>query len=353
MMRKALRSRKNQIRLIVVTAVMTGASLILLAVFNHLGGILVSQRAAERFQGESQALYAQVSAYFPTGSEIEQTSIYSFDQALESEYLNISMEDQGDGELYTQCYSAVSTVTVESEKASATVTAVGVGGDFFFFHPLTLRSGNYFDSGDLMNDYVLLDEDLAWRLFGGTDLVGLTVRIGDQPYVVAGVVSREDDFASKKAYNQGTGLYMSYDKLLALNEVKISAFEVVAANPIDGFVRSVVEKNFKDAAIIENSNRFSYFSIFKIIGSFAERSMNTTGAVLPYWENAARYVENIMAILLLFAVILAVFPLFVYIYAAVTLVRRAVAALVRKVPQVIDNRRERAYREKMSRKGGS
>ena len=35
-------------------------------------------------------------------------------------------------------------------------------------------SGSYFQEGDLMQDLVLLDEELAWILFGSSDLQGLT-----------------------------------------------------------------------------------------------------------------------------------------------------------------------------------
>jgi hypothetical protein len=52
---------------------------------------------------------------------------------------------------------------------------------------------------------------LAWKLFGGSNLAGMTVTIGDKPFVVAGVVKRESDKADKAAYDGGAGLYMLYD----------------------------------------------------------------------------------------------------------------------------------------------
>lgn len=348
---KALRTRKNQIRLIVITCVLIAASCMLFAVFNMLGGMLTSQRAAESFRGESEQLFAQVSAYFPVGSEISESDIYSFDMTLEADFVTASLEAPEGGSLYKQAYTGTGTVTVKSDKTSVTAAATGVGGDFFFFHPLYLRSGNYFSGDDLMHDYVILDEELAWRLFGGVDLAGMTVTINDEPYVIAGVIAREDDFASKKAYTQGVGLYMSYDKLNAINETKINTFELVAADPIDGFAKSEVEKKFTNAEVIENSARFSLLGIFKVIGSFAERSMNTTGVILPYWENAARYVENVMAIVLIFAILLGIFPVIVIISGLVALIKYLFRTAKTKVPELIEGYQEKRYRKKMEKRG--
>ena len=60
-----------------------------------------------------------------------------------------------------------------------------------------------------MKDRVLLDEDLAWLLYGGTDIAGLSMKINGVPYMIAGVVEREQDKFSTAAYTSGRGLYMS------------------------------------------------------------------------------------------------------------------------------------------------
>ena len=116
-----------------------------------------------------------------------------------------------------------------------------MGGDFFLFHPLTLRSGSYLTANDYMNDRVLLDEELAWALFGSYDVAGMSIQIGERTYPVAGVVHREDDFASKKAYQDGPGMFMSYDALNAISETKLSAYELVMPDMISGFAESIVK----------------------------------------------------------------------------------------------------------------
>ena len=105
-----------------------------------------------------------------------------------------------DSTLFTDAWSTFGKVKVSNgNKRSADVTVTAVGGNYFDFHPLRLLSGNYIKADDLMKDRVLLDPDTAWLLFGGTELSGMSFSINGVPYVVAGVVEREDDRFSKKA----------------------------------------------------------------------------------------------------------------------------------------------------------
>ena len=118
---------------------------------------------------------------------------------------------------------------------------IGVGGDFFLFHPLPLRSGSYISNRDFTYDRVVLDEELSWALFGSYDVAGQTVWIQNEPYVVAGVVSREKDKASGKAYADGAGMFISYSAMRHITggeentDPSISCYELVMAEPITGF----------------------------------------------------------------------------------------------------------------------
>ena len=44
-------------------------------------------------------------------------------------------------------------MTLSNGKTNLTADAIGIGGDFFLFHPLTLLNGSYFSGNDLMKDY--------------------------------------------------------------------------------------------------------------------------------------------------------------------------------------------------------
>ena len=40
-----------------------------------------------------------------------------------------------------------------------------------------------------MDDLVILDEEIAWRLYGGTNLAGMPVTINGEHFLIGGVVA--------------------------------------------------------------------------------------------------------------------------------------------------------------------
>lgn len=114
--------------------------------------------------------------------------------------IDASLEAPEGGSLYQDAWSGTATsVAVSGPAGKSNVKTYGVGGDFFLFHPYTLLSGSYIAESDFAQDRVVLDENLAWQLFGSSDVAGMEVTIGERNYPVAGVVRLEDDKATKKA----------------------------------------------------------------------------------------------------------------------------------------------------------
>lgn len=311
--RPVIKSRKISKNRTIFIAAVTALTLLCgtcLAAFLAVGNMLGAQQAAERFRGDSETRFAQVSAFFPVGAGKSLSDIYTFRQSVETALTGASLEAPENGSLWTDAYSAEAKITLTGSRGSASVTALGVGGDWFFFHPLRLLSGGYIRETDLMHDRVVLDEALAWKLFGGTDLAGMTVTIGDKPYIVAGVIARETDFASKKAYGGEAGLFMSYDVMNDVSPADISSYELCCADPISGFALDVAETGFPDAVVLQNTGRFSFGSAVGLLRHFGERSMDADGVIFPYWENAARYAEDYAALFLTLAAVFGLFPLF-------------------------------------------
>ena len=216
-----------------------------------------------------------------------------------------------EGKDWTDCYSAVDSLTVSGDRDSSEATVIGVGGDFFLFHPYQLVSGSYISDDDLMKDRVVLDYELAWKLFGGTSLQGMTVTINGNPYYVAGVVRRETDKLSQKAFTGEPVMYISYSTLSALNEkTGISSYELAMPDPISKFAKSFVQESFKTqkGVVVENSTRYAFTNIYSIFSHFGNRSIVASGAIYPYWENAARISEVYIARLYVFILLLALFP---------------------------------------------
>ncbi len=272
---------------------------------------LPTMDAARTWAGESGEPFVQLGYFLPENTPASEEDVWKFRQAVDSKLTEAALKAPENGSLYTDAYSGGGTLTVTGERGSAEVKVLGVGGDFFRFHPLPLRSGNYLAETDLMLDRVLLDEELAWKLFGGIDLTGMTVTIGTADYYVAGVISREKDRYSTMAYTDGAGMFMAYSTLKACDETAgISCYEIVLPDPITGFGKNLLNENFpvKEGAITDNSHRYSLGNLLNILGDFGIRSMKTSSIVFPYWENAIRLTEDYAALLLVLTVLFALVP---------------------------------------------
>lgn len=311
--------------------------------------------AAERFRGESDTRFAQLACYLPAGQGVTQEEIFTFRQTLESKFTEQSLEAPENGSLTIDAYCASEKVTATTDYGSAELTALGVGGDFFYFHPLSLRSGSYISERDLMDDLVVLDESLAWRLFGSTDLAGMTMWINGEPFVVSGVVTLEEDFATAKARTQEGALFLSYSALNRLKEeLTIDCYEIVLPDPITGYASGVMEENFPIGTgdLVENSSRYSLGHLLKIAGSVGERSMRTNGVIYPYWENALRLTEDYAALLLILAILFALCPLVFAGVLAIRAICRGYRRIKKAVPEKIDSAVERRREHKYESKTG-
>ena len=309
---KELFKKQKKLLWLSLCLLLTLAALVCLWRIHGLKSALSAQQAAERWQGESEQSFTQVSCFVPVDEALSQNQIYAFRGKMLQELNKAALDGEGSDGLWRDAWSAVGKVRVSSEKGAGDASVIAVGGDFFSFHPLKLLSGDYLREDDLMHDRVLLDLDLAWLLFGGTDLQGMEMKINDRIFLVAGVVERETDDASRRAYTAGQGLYMNYETYAELTGTEsITAYEYVLPEHVKDFAVNVAKENFPigRGEILKNSGRFSYGRLFNLLGKMDERAMQGMGMIYPYWENAARVTENRCARLLLTAILLLVLPL--------------------------------------------
>lgn len=152
--------------------------LILLITTNQIIGAQDTQQMARRWSKENDA--AQVSCFFAADSETTEDTILMFEHGIDSALTEASVVQESENpgaRLWADAYSADGKITLSNNKTSVTADAIGIGGDFFLFHPLTLINGAYFSGNDLMQDYCVIDKDAAWQLFGSYDVAGMTVYI--------------------------------------------------------------------------------------------------------------------------------------------------------------------------------
>lgn len=342
-MKKILSTRKKRISFAILNGALALLSLAFLLASLVLAGLLNSQQEARRWKGESEQDFSQISCFIPVDEKISLDQVYAFRTEMMKKFTEASL-NTAEETLFVDAWSTTGKLTASTSLGKGEASVIAVGGRFFDFHPIQLLNGNYIAEGDLMQDRVLLDEELAWLLFGGTELQGLELRINGVPFVVAGVIEREQDFASRKAYTAGMGLYMSYDAYAQLVEgAGINCYEVVMAEPVEGFAMSVAKESFPigQGEILENTGRYSFGRMLGLVKQFGSRSMQTLGVVYPYWENAARCVEDWCALCCFFCLICAVLPVLSLSVLAIRYIRRGKDRLEEElIPKLKDNTQE-------------
>lgn len=293
--------------------------LVLLIIINHMIAGQDTQQMAKRWSEKDDV--AQVSCFFAAGAEITEDDILMFEHNIDPALTDASVlpESENPGaRMWADAYSADGRITLSSDRSSVSADAIGIGGDFFLFHPLRLVSGAYFSGNDLMQDYCVIDEDAAWQLFGSSDVAGMMVYISGIPHIVTGVVERPSGRLAEAAGLEGTLIYVSLDTLEELGiSYGINHYEVVMPDPVTSFAYNHVKDNLgsndKTVEVVENSRRFTLLSRLKLIGQFGIRSMNGKGIIYPYWENMARGYEDILMVLTLLQMLFLLYPTILFI----------------------------------------
>ncbi len=326
---------------------------VLMAVMGSLSDKLLPQRGAQRWSPEGDA--AQVSCFFSVDSGITPDQIESFQHNLDSALVEASIYSDSlnpEARLWADAYSATGKITITTEGgASITSDAFGIGGDFFLFHPLQLLGGSYFSGNDINQDYIVLDRNAAWKLFGSNDIAGMTVYVGGVPHIISGVVDMESGKLAEAGGITGTMVFVSYTTLETYGiSHGINHYEIVMPNPVSSYAYDYVKDNIgvseTELEVVENTTRFSFVNRLKLIKDFATRSMNGKAIIYPYWENIARGYENIFALLTLLM-------LLCFAYPAVTLVvilRRKWKAKTWTVKSVFFNCRDKVERRMEKRR---
>ena len=371
--RRLPRLHGGKLALLIACLIQTALSVFSFAMLGKVTGALITQSAADVWRGGSGERFAQVSAFLPVNGMIDLDTIRSFRVTLENEFVQNSIfapePDAQDpsadtsARLYADAYCGSTQLSVSGKSpGSVTVTAIGVGGDYFLFHPLQLLSGGYVSDEDYMADRVVLDAQTAFNLFGSSDVAGMEVTINGKTFPIAGVVKSEDDFATAAALDAGakassdpTGvqstskamIYMSYAALNAMAELPIDCYEIVLPDPVSGFAKGLVADNFPigSGAVVQNTGRFSLTSLISVIGSFGKRVMTTSGVVYPYWENAARMLESYAALYLVLAALLALMPAVCLVIVLVRFVTSQTRKAAHKAAHAIETRVEEKKQE--------
>ena len=279
---------------------------------NQIQKELYEQQMAKRWAKEGNA--SQISVFFAADAVEDENYFRGIEQSVEKALKEASIvNEKENARLWIDAVSKSGKVILKSERASVELTAWGVSGEFFQFHPQKLVFGSLFREDSMMQDGVVIDEETAWQLFGSSDVAGMQVMIGQVPHFITGVIKRPEGRFESAAGLDKPVCYLSLDSLQNYGTVTGSfTYEVVMPNPIKRFalstMQTIVGKDREDVVLVENSNRYGILSLLQVIQNFGIRSMSFQGVVFPYWENIARGQEDILALLLLIKGILLILP---------------------------------------------
>lgn len=312
-MKKKFFTRQRLIGIAVILVSLCFAGILFL-IRQSLIGKQEAQMMAQRWKKEKDV--TQISCFFSREAGVSDYQIIAFEHMLDNalQEASIKLENANPGaRLWADAYSASGTITLSTERTALTLKAKGVGGDFFQFHPQQLQYGNYFSGSDLNSDYIVIDEETAWQLFGGIDVSGKFVTIGGQPHMIAGVIHRPQGKMEKAAGLSDSIVYVSMSTLQNYSPYYgIEHFEIVMPNPIKDFAMQKVKENLSvdenEVIYVENTGRFGIVKSLEVLLQYGYRSMNGRAILFPYWENLARGCEDILAPITLLMVILLIIP---------------------------------------------
>jgi len=180
----------------------------------HVTGMLPSQQAAARWGGADAGRFAQVTAFLPEYGGLNQQTMNGFMSNVFGALVLEGLAPHTPAGAPVFAYSAEGMLSVSSDARGPIETYVtGIGGNFFLFHPVQVISGASLPTESLNRDLVVIDETLAWRLFGATNVAGMEVIIGGRPYVIMGVYRPLDNFASRAAYGDMPHMFLFYDEM--------------------------------------------------------------------------------------------------------------------------------------------
>lgn len=287
---------------------------------------LTSQQAAERWSGGG-VRYAQISAFFTSNATIDESQVNSYRSAMQKSLEEASItSDNKKGRLWIDTYTAKTETQVTLGKRSQKVNVIGVGDDFFLFHPQNILSGYYFQKDEPTKDRVLLAEEVAWQIFGSSDIEGMDITVGGKNCKVAGVYRPDEGRIEDYAMGSQPTIYVPFELLKQLDEeAGISTYEILLPNPVRQFAKNMVLKNIAGVdlstnqgsevdleelpvEIVENTNRFSYIRLLEIVKDVGFRSMDRGDMEYPYWENIARAKEDYAALYMILMVLFFIFP---------------------------------------------
>ena len=116
--------------MLIVAAVLAVLCVVCILAYGSVAHRLEAQHEAERWQGESETAFAQISCFLSADGTVTLDSIYSFRTEMMKKLHEAAADIDTDSTLFTDAWSTFGKVKVSNgNKRSADVTVTAVGGN--------------------------------------------------------------------------------------------------------------------------------------------------------------------------------------------------------------------------------
>ena len=349
---------KKLLKLSGVCAIILAVALIVVGVFEllviHYKNKLEYLDAGKRWSADGER-YAVINMYAEEGSAVSSDQALSWANSMDSSLLKSSVTPNEGARSWAYTYAADVTVSVTGPKSTVTAEAIAAGGDFFVFHPMKIVYGSYFLNDDSNPLGIVIDRNLAWKLFGAENIVGMTVTINGEEFVVTGITEPETD-KGIYGYTYGTRprMYMSYAGYIKTvgEDNSVTIFETALPNAVKSFAKNifdgVVKVNEETTEVIEVTDRFSLQNRFNNMKTLKYSWIRADKIEYPYWENEAKVYDYYCAIFMIFEVAMA--ALFVVsLLIALVSIRFSGYSVIYDLKKLFD-KAEKSYKKKHPKK---
>ncbi len=287
--------RKKYWNIITVLLLLCLAILIPQVKMSQLEQREISAHIANEWDSSGKSVF--LSSYFAEQAGITEQNIYELDAQVRQ-----SLITNGEAEpKTTYAYSGCCEVSVQNKDIQIEATAIGVGEKFFYFHPVSLLSGSYFYPEQQGLDLVIIDQNLAWALYGSDNIVGMSIEIGGKTHRIAGVMKWEKSALQKRAGYNHPLIFMSYPSLKGMNEtLSITTCDILMREITSGFAKTTLKSYLEMNAglrehqydIVNHTKRLKKSSLKSALRQMKYNSIKTKQLAYPYWENMSRYVRD-------------------------------------------------------------
>ncbi len=267
--------------------------------------------AGERWSASGDR-FAVITLYTEENAALTKDQVETWVHKTDAALLESSISPKENARSWAYTYAVEKTLAVSGPKAQTTAEVIAAGGDFFVFHPQEFVYGSAFLNDPSNPNGVVIDDDLAWKLFGATDIVGMELTVNGTPFTVSGVSRRTSDSGIYAyTYGERPRMYMNYAGYIKLfgDENHITMYEVALPNAVKGFARNIfngaVSANEETMSVMEASDRFSLLNRYNNMKILKYSWIRENKIEYPYWENEAKVADYRCAILMIVEVVCA------------------------------------------------